>query len=160
MRSMESLGSEELSKFMKGKHVMHHVPGLWNGIWSDMFIEITFMRYGNGPGGIIGITVKPETLKTWALSLHVCVEQDVDKLLEKNQNTSKEAHKEEMKARITKDGTDRESNPDKLKLCIDPLAPTSHPPNIVNIASGQVVDHKVNLHIKNTEKRVINIVVF
>jgi hypothetical protein len=147
MRSMESLGPEELSKFMKGEHVMHHVPGLWNGIWSDMFIETTFMRYGHGPGGIIGITLKPETLKTWALSLHVCsrLEQDVDKLLEKDQNTTQEAHKEEMKARITKDGADRESIRDKLKLCIDPLAPTSHPPNIVNIVSGQVADHKVNV---------------
>ncbi len=50
MRSMESLGPEELSKFMKGEHVMHHVPGLWNGISSDMFIETTFMRYGHGLG--------------------------------------------------------------------------------------------------------------
>ena len=68
-RSMESSGHEELSKFMSGEHVMHHVPGLWNGIWSDMFIETTFMRYGHGPQGIIGITLKPETLKTWALGL-------------------------------------------------------------------------------------------
>ena len=36
LRSMESLPKEELSKFMKGEHVMHHVPGLWNGIWSDV----------------------------------------------------------------------------------------------------------------------------
>ena len=27
-RSMESLGNEEISKFTKGQHVMHHVPGL------------------------------------------------------------------------------------------------------------------------------------
>ena len=46
---------------------MRHVPGIWNGIWSDMFIETTVIRYGHGPGGIIGITLKPETLKTWAL---------------------------------------------------------------------------------------------
>ena len=32
LRSIESLGPEEISKFMKGEHVMHHVPGLWNGI--------------------------------------------------------------------------------------------------------------------------------
>ena len=84
-RSMESLGQEELSKFMKGEHVMHHVPGLWNGIWSDMFIETTFMRYGHGPGGIIGITLKPETLKTWALGLHICsrLEQDIISLVGK-----------------------------------------------------------------------------
>ena len=58
---------------------MHNVPGLWNGIWGDMLIEKTFMRYGHGPGGIIGITLKPETLKTWALGLHICsrLEQDI-----------------------------------------------------------------------------------
>ena len=37
---MESLAGEEVSKFMKGEHVMHHVPGLWNGIWSDMFMQL------------------------------------------------------------------------------------------------------------------------
>lgn len=26
LRSMESLGNEEISRFMKGQHVMHHVP--------------------------------------------------------------------------------------------------------------------------------------
>lgn len=41
-------------------------------LWSDMFIESTFMRYGHSPGGIIGITLKPSTLKRWALSLHIC----------------------------------------------------------------------------------------
>jgi len=46
-----------------------HVPGLWNGLWSDMFIETTFMQYGHGESGI---TLKPETLQTWALSLHGC----------------------------------------------------------------------------------------
>ena len=49
---------------MKGAHVMRHISGLWKGLWSDMFIEITFMRYGHGKAGIIG--------KTWALSLYVC----------------------------------------------------------------------------------------
>ncbi len=52
--------------------MMRHMDGLWNGIWSDMFIESTFMRYGHGQLGIIGITLKPETLKTWALSRHIC----------------------------------------------------------------------------------------
>ena len=102
LRSKESLGKEELSKFMKGEHVMHHVPGLWNGIWSDMFIETTFMRYGHGPRGIIGITLKPETLKILALGLHIsrCLEQDITSPLGKKQDISQEAHKEEIKARI------------------------------------------------------------
>ena len=72
LRSMEDLPTNVLAHFMKGAHVMRHVPGLWNGLWSDMFIETTFMWYGHGKSGIIGITLKPETLKSWALSLHVC----------------------------------------------------------------------------------------
>ena len=58
-------------RFMKGEHVMHHVPGVWNGIWGDMFIETTFMRYGHSHGGIIGITLRPDTLKAWELGLHI-----------------------------------------------------------------------------------------
>ena len=50
-----------------------------------------------------------------------------------------------MKARIVSDGADRQSIPDKFKLCIDPLVPTSHPPTIVNIVSGEVADDKVNV---------------
>ena len=86
--------------------------GLWNGIWSDMFIETTFMRYGHGPSGIIGITLKPETLKTWALGLHICcrLEQDIADIVENGQQiASQQTHKEEMKARIVSDCADREN---------------------------------------------------
>ena len=34
----------------RGQQVMHHSRGLWNGIWSDMFIETTFMQNGKRPG--------------------------------------------------------------------------------------------------------------
>ena len=83
---------------MTGEHVTHHVPGLWNGIWSDMFIKTS---------GIIGITLKPETLKTWALGLHVCscLEQDIISLVGKEKDISQEAHKQ-MKSRIVSDGAD------------------------------------------------------
>ena len=47
---------------------MQHMNGNWNGIRSDMFIESTFMRYGHGRAGIIGITLKPETLKLGLLA--------------------------------------------------------------------------------------------
>ena len=30
---------------LKWEHVMRHKPGLYNGTWSDMFIETTFKRY-------------------------------------------------------------------------------------------------------------------
>ena len=87
LHSMEALPDEVLAWFMKGEHVMRHQRGLWNGIWSDMFIETTFMRYGHAPGGIIGITLKAQTLKVWALSIHTCsrLEADLDEMIE---NTS------------------------------------------------------------------------
>ena len=80
LREMERLPQEVLSHFTKGEHVMHHSAGLWNDIWSDMMSETTFMRYGHAPGGIVGITLKPATLKVWALSMHACswLESDMD----------------------------------------------------------------------------------
>ena len=82
LRSMEKLSGPVLQNFLQGKHVTRHQPGLWNAIWTDMFIESTVMRYGHSPGGIIGITLKPSTLKRWALSLHVCshMVQDVSEM--------------------------------------------------------------------------------
>lgn len=148
LRSMESLQEEQISKFMKGEHVMRHIPGLWNGIWSDMYIETTFMRYGHGPGGIIGITLKPETLKTWALGLHICsrLQQDVYSLTGDEEEATQEIHKEERKARIEADAADRDAIRKKLELCINPLDPDLHPPSIVNIISGQIADGAVTVH--------------
>ena len=73
------------------------------------------------------------------------MEQDIANLIGKEQDTRQEVHKEEMKARIISDGADCESIRDKLKLCIDLLDPTSHPPTIVNIVSGQIADGTVNV---------------
>ena len=67
LRTIEIFHESILPYFPKGKHVMWHMKGLRNGIWSDMFIESTLLRYGYGLAGIIGMTLKPETLKTWHL---------------------------------------------------------------------------------------------
>ena len=48
LRAMECLPKDVLATFLKGEHVMRHQSGLWNGMWSDMFIESTFMRCGHG----------------------------------------------------------------------------------------------------------------
>jgi len=45
LRSMEALPDDVQQHFLKGEHVMRHNSGIWNGIWSDMYIETTFMRY-------------------------------------------------------------------------------------------------------------------
>ena len=58
---------------------MRHVPGFWNTILSDMFTQLTFMRYGHGKRGIVGVILTPDTLKIWELSLHICsqIEEDI-----------------------------------------------------------------------------------
>ena len=61
---MEEMPCEVRKYFMDGEHTVHHKTGLFNGLWTDMGIETTFMRYGKGRNGIIGITLKPGTLKT------------------------------------------------------------------------------------------------
>ena len=106
------------------------------------------MRFGHSQGGIIGITLRPETLKTWALSLHICsqLELDLEKLSEERKDVVQETHKEEMQSRIASDGKDREGIRNKLRLFIDPLAPSTHSQNIVNIASGLVLPNTVNVH--------------
>lgn len=63
LESMKKLPREVLISFMKGEHVMRHQAGIWNGMLSDMFIDTTFMRYGHGPGGLVGITLKPAAMK-------------------------------------------------------------------------------------------------
>ena len=57
-----------------------------------MFIETTFMRYGKGPGGIVGVTLNPKVVKKWANSLHVCTQilLDLDDMREKDANKEKE----------------------------------------------------------------------
>ena len=147
LRSMEAMPQKCRDKFLKGEHVMRHIPGVWNGIWSDMYIETTFMRYGHGKRGIIGVTLKPETLKVWSLSLHICsrIEQDLQSFINPDENEKQDQHKEEMKGRIASDKSDRESIAKKLQNCIDPLNPDDHPPELVNIVLGKIAQDTVNV---------------
>ena len=147
LRSMEGLPHNALKCFMNGEHVMRHIPGVWNAVWSGMFIESTFMRYGHGKRGIIGVTLKPETLKIWGLSLHICsrLEEDISLIISKENTKGQEKHKEEEKGRIQSDAKDRDSIRRKLEICIDPLDPAKHPPTIVNIVNGQIAAESVNI---------------
>lgn len=42
------------------------------------------MRYEHGPGGLVGITLKPNTMKKWALKFHIlsCLVKDLDVMRE------------------------------------------------------------------------------
>ena len=60
--------------FLIGGHTTQHNVSVFNGIRSDMAIETTYIKYGNGRLGIIGQTLKPETLKVLANSIWACNE--------------------------------------------------------------------------------------
>ena len=71
LKSMLKLHGETLGSFLKGEHVQRHRKGMWNRIQTDIFIETMFMRYGHGPGGLIGITLNEKAVHRWAMSLHI-----------------------------------------------------------------------------------------
>jgi len=58
LRMMERLPDSVRENFMKGDHTIHLRAGLWNGIWSDMGIETTWMKKGHGPGAPKVVIVK------------------------------------------------------------------------------------------------------
>ena len=138
---MEAMPEDIRSHFMNREHTMHHTDGLFNGIWSDMAIETTFMRYGHSRGGIIGITLQPDTVKTWAYSLHACnsLTSDLQAMRDTEQVTEQSQHKEEMRSRICADQRDHKTLQEKLELCINPLDPEQHPQALVNVVTGKVV---------------------
>ena len=106
------------------------------------------MRYGHGCQGIIGITLKPETLKTWALSRHSCSQlmEDLAELRsESNDNRFQDSHKEEATVRVYRDKNDREALKSKLEMCIHPLKPELHSKQIVNVANGTLGASLVNV---------------
>jgi len=72
LRSMGVMPQDVRIEFTAGNHTMHHKRSQLDGIWSDMTIEVTFVRFGHSKGGIIGITTKSETLKVWMYSTSAC----------------------------------------------------------------------------------------
>ena len=65
----EKLSGDILNKFIKGEHGMKHQKRLWNGIWSDMMVETTYMKYGKGPSGMPSITTKPHSVQIWTYEI-------------------------------------------------------------------------------------------
>ena len=135
-------------QFMKGEHVLRHREGIWNGIWSDMMIETSYMKFGKGPSGIIGQTTKPRTLQIWAKRQHTCSEilQSLDSIREKDESTITN-HKEETVGRMKADEIDKVKLQNYLQTCLHPLQDSNHPKNaLCNIYTGQMAGSKVNIN--------------
>jgi hypothetical protein len=54
--SMQKLKGDILERFLEGDHVQRYKQGICIGMWTDLFIETTSMRYGHGPPGLTGLT--------------------------------------------------------------------------------------------------------
>lgn len=149
LNDMKNLPPVILARFLKGEHTTHHQKGIWNGMWSDMFIETTFMRFGKGDGGLVGVTLKPKSVKIWAYSLHSCtlLLHDLHTMSDEYPKRNM-MHKEEMPARIKSDAADRLKLRKKLEDCINPLDSKNHPEELVNVASGRInTDPTINAEL-------------
>ena len=120
LRQAEALGGELLERILKGERVTHHIQGVWNGIWSYMMFESTFFQYGKGPSGIIGITLPPNTLGIWALSLHICsiLSKDIHEMTDEESSTT--FYKDDMSGCRNANAKDRMKIRVKLEVSIDP----------------------------------------
>ena len=123
IRTMEKLPDSLMNKFMKKQHVVHLQEGVFNGIWSDMAIESTYMKIGKGISGIVGITTNDRSVSIWANSHHLCSEllSELSNLGDKEPKSSHDQHKEKGAGRIKADEFDRSKLRSTLQKCIHPL---------------------------------------
>ena len=144
---MTWLEPEILDRLCQGQQSLHHNSGIYNGQWSDMFIETNWMRKGHGPGGIIGVTESPQTMATWVYSMDaiMTLTGDLRKMSGDDENVQT-THKEESPSRIRRDGIDRQSLRAALGSRIDPMDPVTHVAGcLFNISNGQIAKPDVNV---------------
>ena len=80
-----------------------------------LFIETTFIRYGHGPGGIVGIMLNEHALCRWALNLHICSRLTKDIAYLKEATLFEvDHHKEDSHSIIKADHDNRNAIRDKL----------------------------------------------
>jgi len=128
---MQRLHPTLLKKFMVGEYVVHHQNGLWNAIWSDLFIETTCMQYGQGP---LDSTMNESTLTFLMLSHSTCAQ--LMNVLEAMKDAYKERH-----TCIKANATDRMKILGAVSTCIKVLQSDKYPINgLVDLFSGIFVD--------------------
>ena len=127
---MHALPSHVQSLFLNGQHTMRHIAGTSNPIWSDMYIETAFMRYGLSKGGLTGITFNGKSVKIWALNLHICSQLIRDLACMRDDITEQPTHhKEETTTRIEANYCGRKRIKEMLEQCVDPLDPNDQWPS-------------------------------
>ena len=106
------------------------------------------MRYGHGPGGIVGIMLNEHALCRWALipiePPYLFETDNGHCLLERATLFEVDHHKEESPSIIKTDDDDRNALRDKLDMCVDPLD-VSQGQNLINIVSVKISNKNVNV---------------
>ena len=146
VRSMTWLGPEILDRFCQGQQSLHHTAGIYNGQWSDMFIETNWTKKGRGPGGIIGMKENPQTMASWVYSMDatMTLTGDLKKMSGDDANVQT-THKEEAESRINRNGHDRQSLRAALESRIDPMDPVTHAAGcLINISNDQIAQPNFN----------------
>ena len=84
--------------------------------------------------GLTGNNLNDIAMKRWALSLHSCSKLIHDLTLMRDDLLDNPTHhKEESKARMHTDSSDRQKLQAKLSQCIEPLSPAGHSTTPVNV---------------------------
>ena len=75
---------------------VRHIPGIYDATWTDIFIETTYMRFGHGPDGAVGVATDYQQMVKWALifALSGEVSQNVPAMSNATQNILHTHHKE------------------------------------------------------------------
>ena len=120
-------------------------------MWSDLFIETTYMRYGHEPSGIICSTWNEPTLAIWALSQSDCarMRHDIEAMKTHRSHQHVTYHKVERYPRMVSDNSDRKKIREAIATCIDvfdiDLYPTT---SLVDLYSGRILqDADLKVHL-------------
>ncbi len=66
--SMKQLPTEVQRSFNDGPFVVRLSDGNFNGVWLDSALEVTENKALKDTGGIIGMTMRPDSLARWFLA--------------------------------------------------------------------------------------------
>ena len=104
MRDLESSHTLLYHEFMQGKHTVKRSAKFWAGLWTDLTIEQTLMRFIKSSGGCTRGRGMTEAVRhLWALSLNSCalVHSALMKLTNTRRNDQE--HAELSKSRTSQD---------------------------------------------------------
>ena len=127
------------SCFEAGEFAVLHIPGCFNGIWSDVGTEKTVIRDAKGTSGIVGLTRKKPALIWWTLTRHIMSEHTKAMRERSGLSTSAEdkGHKEVLTSTL-KWGEEhvRALTKHAVNNMTNPLEPEFHPQVLIKLSTG------------------------